>query len=67
MQDLQNKVWEETIEQLLGDDNPCKICLVKVTCSKSFVSKTACENLAIKLAKAMEKIKNENKTRLCDK
>ena len=56
-----SQLWERTIEKLLGDDNPCKICLIKVTCGKSFTNKTACEPLSIKLNEALERIRNEDK------
>ena len=55
-------LWEETINKLLGDDNPCKICLVQATCDKSFTRsrRSACEQLANKLSKALEEIRNES-------
>lgn len=58
------EIWEETIKKLLGDDNPCKVCLVQVTCDKSFTRKnrSACEELAKKLDIALQRIRNENKS-----
>jgi hypothetical protein len=57
-------IWEETISKLLGDDNPCKLCLVQVTCDKSFTRKnrSACEELAKKLELALERVRNESKS-----
>lgn len=49
--------WERCIETLLGDKNPCRQCLVKVTCTMSFTSHTACE----KLARRLERKINESK------
>lgn len=54
--------WEDTIEKMLGDENPCRECLVKVTCAKSFSYGDACE----KLAERLENKINENKSRLRD-
>ncbi|MCK5643330.1 MAG: hypothetical protein KAJ19_21150 [Gammaproteobacteria bacterium] len=54
------KLWEETIKKLLGNENPCEICLVKVTCTKSFAVNTACEKLGESLIKALEDVKNES-------
>ena len=56
--DEQQSEWEKCIEKMLGDDSPCKLCLVKVTCKKSFTSGGACEELATKLERKI----NENKT-----
>jgi hypothetical protein len=50
--------WERCIEKMLGDESPCKLCLVKVTCKKSFTSGGACETLAIKLERKI----NETQT-----
>jgi len=50
--------WEKCIEDILGDENPCRQCLVKVTCTMSFASNTACEKLARKLERKI----NENKS-----
>ena len=57
-----NIVWEDTIKNLLGDDNPCIVCLVQVTCRKSFSGNSACDKLAEKMTKALEEVYNENKT-----
>ena len=54
--------WEDTIQEILGNQNPCFICLVKVTCRKSFSDGSACKDLAKKLTKALEELTNENKT-----
>ncbi len=54
------KLWENTIKDILGDKSPCEICLVKVTCTKSFAYNTACEKLGKKLTEALEGIKNES-------
>ncbi len=54
------ELWEETIKKLLGDENPCEICLVQVTCTKSFATDTACEKLAKSLTLALEDVKNED-------
>jgi len=62
MKRQRNRIWENTIKELLGDDNPCEICLIKVTCEKSFKNNTSCEKLAQKLNEALGKITNENKT-----
>jgi hypothetical protein len=51
--------WNKTIDMLLGDDNPCKECLVRARCTKSVSRDTACEELKEKLAEA---IKDETKT-----
>ena len=49
--------WERTIDKLLGEDNPCRICLVAMTCPKSFTDGRGCEKLAKKLTDAMEALK----------
>jgi hypothetical protein len=54
-----NQKWEEIIEKLLENDNPCKICLVKATCSKSFTGGSACKPLADRLTKVLNEAKNE--------
>ena len=54
--------WEKTIQDMLGDKNPCNICLVRVTCRKSFSNGSACEDLAKKLTIALEEINNESKS-----
>lgn len=54
--------WEEIIDTLLQDENPCKICLVKVTCPKSFTGGSACKKLEELLTKALNEAKNESKT-----
>lgn len=51
--------WNKTIDMLLGEDNPCKECLVRARCTKSISRDTACEVLVEKLRKA---IKHETKT-----
>jgi hypothetical protein len=57
--EIKNKKWEEIIEELLQEDNPCKICLVKVTCPKSFTGGSACDTLAERLTKVLNEAKNE--------
>ena len=53
--------WERTINLLLGKDKPCKECLVRVTCTKSFREHSACDKLARKLQERINKEKkNEN-------
>lgn len=54
------QLWEETIRELLGNEGPCEICLVKVTCTKSFAGNTACEKLVESLTKVLEDVKNED-------
>ena len=34
MKKNQDEIWVKTIDKLLGDDNPCKLCLVQVTRSE---------------------------------
>jgi len=46
--------WNKTIDMLLGDDNPCKECLVRARCTKSMTRETACEKLTEKLEKAIK-------------
>jgi hypothetical protein len=53
-------LWENTIGKLLGDDSPCRNCLVKPSCRRSFVDKSACEDLAIAMEKAIKEHKNES-------
>ena len=54
-----NKAWERTIDKLLGDKNPCKVCLVKSTCPRSFSDKSACEKLEKEMIIAMKKLKGK--------
>lgn len=46
----------EFIDLALGNNGPCKECLVRATCRKSFIDNSACK----KLANAMEKFLEEN-------
>jgi len=54
-----NQAWERTIDKLLGDKNPCKVCLVKSTCPRSFSDKSACEKLEDEMIIAMQRLKDE--------
>jgi hypothetical protein len=51
--------WEKTINMLLGDKNPCNECIVRATCTKSFTSKSACDELAESLQKRIDEVKKE--------
>jgi hypothetical protein len=53
-------LWEKTIGKLLGDKSPCNTCLVKPSCRRSFVTGSACEDLAIAMEEAIKEQKNEN-------
>ena len=53
---------EKTINKLLKENNPCKICLVQASCRKSFTRGSACEELAEKLEEALKRESYENKT-----
>lgn len=54
--------WEKTIKKVLGKDSPCKICIVRATCTKSFSYKSACEELAKALQNKIDQrnLKNED-------
>ena len=54
-------LWEKTLHELLGDKNPCKVCLVQASCDKSFTKhNSACEVLADKIEEALNKKRDEH-------
>ena len=56
-------LWDKTIHELLGDENPCKICLVQASCDKSFTKQhSACELLANKIEEALNRKRDESKS-----
>ncbi len=57
------KHWDKMIQTLLGDDNPCKICAVRVMCKKSFVNPNAggCPELKEALRTVLRIKENEDK------
>ena len=54
-------LWEKTLDELLGDENPCKVCLVQASCNKSFTRQnSACELLSDKIEEALNKKRDEH-------
>lgn len=46
----------------LREGSPCLDCLVRVTCTRSILSKSACLDYVKFLQELVERAKNENKT-----
>jgi len=55
--------WEELLEALLEDKNPCNLCAVKVMCRKSFSTKSGggCPELKEAIKEALQRYYFENK------
>ena len=53
-EDEMQRNWNKTIDMLLGEDNPCRECLVRARCTKSMTKETACKELTDKLEKAIK-------------
>ena len=54
---MSQKHWDNLIEKMLKDDNPCDMCAVKVMCNKSFAIHRGggCPDLKQKIIEALRK------------
>jgi len=57
---IQKQRWENAIDIILKDKNPCKTCLIQATCGKSTIDDTSCDKLKEAILKKVAEIHKES-------